>query len=63
MLQAHNPVRDTEILSARLLSCDGQMACLFLDKIPLEIRDEVYSYLLSIDYTKRPVGDDEVKSL
>lgn len=62
MLQAHNPVRDTEILSARLLSCDGQMACLFLDKIPLEIRDEVYSYLLSIDYTKRPVGDDEKPS-
>ena len=39
------------------------MACPFLDKAPLEIRCEIYSYLLSVKYTKRPVREDEVRFL
>ncbi|CAD6577001.1 MAG: hypothetical protein ASARMPREDX12_008077 [Alectoria sarmentosa] len=35
------------------------MARHFLDDLPLEIRNEIYPHLLSTEYTKRPVRDDE----
>ena len=39
------------------------MARHFLDDLPLEIRNEIYPHLLSTEYTKRPVRDDEVNLL
>lgn len=36
------------------------MACPFLEKTPLEIRNKIYAYLLSTEYTKQSIRDDEV---
>ena len=55
-------LRDQERFFYHLLYCNCNMTCPFIDRMPLEVRNMIYPYLLSTEYIKRPVRDNEVIS-